>query len=145
MSSAAVHVQWAYCPGCRVGNHIAHQAGWVDDDRRVPCPCGCAGGPAPRRRLDLDAIRDDLAYAGSGIDGADLPYHPHALAAMRAAEALLAEVEWHRTALAPVRRLAEALHRIDTTRVEADCPIADYHGFGRALLVALAGGVSTGG
>lgn len=49
-----------------------------------------APDPTP---LDLDAIRADVEYAGSGIDGADLPYHPHALAAMRAAETLLADVE----------------------------------------------------
>ena len=45
-----------------------------------------------RPPLDLDAIRADLEYASSGIDGADMPYHPWALHAMRAAEKLLTEV-----------------------------------------------------
>lgn len=43
--------------------------------------------------FDVQAARAALAEASAGIDGADLPYHPAALQAMRTGEALLAEVE----------------------------------------------------
>jgi hypothetical protein len=55
--------------------------------------------------LDLDEVRADLEYASSGIDGADMPYHPHALNAMRAAEKLLTEVDRLRAQLADVYNL----------------------------------------
>ncbi len=64
--------------------------------------------------LDLDTIRDQLAYASNGIDGPDTLYNPHALQAMRAAEKLLVEVE---------RLQAEnAQLRADLNRAERGAP-----------------------
>lgn len=93
---------------------------------------------SPRVPLDLDAIRADLDVASAGIDGGDLPYHPRALKAMRAAEALLAEVERltrdNRRARGVIDGLLEAnaqLGRDATNLADAACQaeqerIADY-------------------
>lgn len=47
--------------------------------------------PTTSEPLDLAEVAAILA--DNGIDGPDLPYNPRALAAMRSADALLAEVE----------------------------------------------------
>lgn len=41
----------------------------------------------------LETLREQMAYAQRGLDPAEAPYQPHGLAALRSAEALLAEVD----------------------------------------------------
>lgn len=57
--------------------------------------------------LDLDEVRAQLA--DNGVDGPDRPYNPQALAAMRAADAMLAELTWRRAYPIDMRALAQAL------------------------------------
>ena len=74
--------------------------------------------------VDLDEARD--ALADNGIDGPDLPYNPRALAAMRVADTLIAEVErltaLTATCACPAGPAFEG--------PQADCPV---HGALRAL------------
>lgn len=86
------------------------------------------GRPASVRRreygmtINLDEVAADLQYASSGIDGGDLPYIPHALAAMRAAENLLAEVQRLRAAAGEVLSIA---NRLDDGGLAAVCDNGD--------------------